>query len=378
MSGSKRVRAFAPGRTEIAGNHVDHQGGRVIAATVGQGVEVVLEPAGGHHAHLISEGFGPVDLDVRDADPRPGEEGSSRALVRGMVAQCKAAGVPVGGFSGRVRSTVPSGGGLSSSAAFELAVGAGLARLFADETLDPLQLALMGQAAERDYFGKPCGLMDQAAIAFGGVEAMDFSADEARVEAVDFSFAKAGVAVCLVDVGADHAGLTPLYAQIPLDMRAAAEFFGARRLCDVPEDRFFVGFDRLRAQEGDRVALRAFHYYREMRLVDERLFALRSGDVGAFLRATRASAHSSADYLQNVSVPGGEGQEAMVALALADAWLGESGAVRIHGGGFGGSIQAYVPADGVRGFVSYMDAHLGAGASSVLDLTTQGACVQWE
>lgn len=378
MSAEKTVRAFAPGRTEIAGNHVDHQGGRVIAATVGQGVTAVMEAAGGHHAHLISEGFGPVDLDVRDVEPRAGEAGSSAALVRGMVAQCKAAGVPVGGFSARVRSTVPSGGGLSSSAAYELAIGAGLARLFADTALPPLQLARMGQAAERDFFGKPCGLMDQAAIAFGGIEEMDFAESAARVEPVDFSFSEAGLSVCLIDCGADHAHLTPLYAQIPLDMQAAAGFFGADRLRDVPEDRFFVGFDRLRAALGDRVALRAFHYYREMRLVDERLAALRAGDVAAFLRATRASARSSAEYLQNVSVPGEPAQPAQVALALADAWLGEQGAARIHGGGFGGTVQAYVPADRVRGFASYMDAHLFSGATCVLDLTTEGACARWE
>ena len=398
------VRAFAPGRTELAGNHTDHQGGRVIAAAVDCGVEMMVQPNSSTRARVASEGFAPFEIELVDVSPREDERFTTAALVRGVVAGLRAMGVSVEGFDAQVTSTVPSGGGLSSSAAFELALAQALCDLasrttgtegvvnFSSSRADSValpeklttpsvpvvrqvQLAKIGQAAERDWFGKACGLMYQLAVALGGIVAIDFAGDEPQVERIDFDFERAGYAICLVDTHCDHSRYTDDYSQVSLDMSAVAELLGARVLSQVPEEAFFGRFEEVRDKLGDVPALRGLHYYHENRLVDARARALREGDIDAFLHFTRVSGSSSAQYLQNVSTFDRASQPAMVALALADKFLGGQGAVRIHGGGFGGSIQAFVPLDRVEAFIRWMDAHLGDGSCRAYRVTQKGACM---
>jgi len=373
----RTVRAFAPGRTEIAGNHTDHQGGRVVAAAVSCWVEMRLEPRADGRAHVESEGFAPFEIALNDDAARVDERGTTRALVRGVVAGLRGRGVPVEGFRMKARSTVPSGSGLSSSAAFELALGTGLELLFAGEGAEPagaVGLSVVGQAAERDYFGKPCGLMDQLAVACGGVCAFDFGdAAQPAIEQIDFSFADHGYALCLVDTHCDHSRYTDEYAQVAYDMNAVASFMGAPVLSQVPEAAFMDRFEVVRAGLGDLPALRGLHYYHEMHLVDERIRAMKAGDIAAFLDATRRSAASSAQYLQNVSTSDRASQPAMVTLALCDRLLEGEGAARIHGGGFGGSIQAFVPTDRLVFFKKQLDEHLGRASCQTYEIAPEGA-----
>ena len=378
----RAVRAYAPGRTELAGNHTDHQGGRVIAGAVSCGIQMAVSENGLDCARIASAGFASFEVDLRSDVPRESERLSTAALVRGVVAGLRAHGVRVGGFDVTATSTIPSGGGLSSSAAFELALGTALVELFGAGCLDAadhadaraIALARIGQAAERDYFGKPCGLMDQLAVALGGMVGIDFAdEDHPGIQRLNFDFAQQGYALCLVDTHCDHSRYTHEYAQVADDMRAVARHMGASRLAQVEESAFMNRFEEVRAQLGDLAALRGLHYYNEMRLVAERARALRAGDVDAFLRATRASGSSSAQYLQNVATADRTGQPAMGALALAGWQLQGGGAVRIHGGGFGGTIQAFVPLDRVDAFTCAMDEHLGQGSCRVYEVGGKGA-----
>ena len=371
----KSVRAFAPGRTELAGNHTDHQGGRVIAAAVSCGVNMELRDNASDSASLASAGFTPVDISLSDLAPVEAERNTTAALVRGVVAGLRDAGVPVAGFDAWASSDVPAGGGLSSSAAFELALAAGLVALFGDGagSCEPVTLARIGQRAECDYFGKPCGLMDQMAVACGGINLFDFSQESPAVERIDFDFKASGHVLCLIDTHCDHSRYTVEYAQVARDMQAVAKFLGAPVLSQVPREAFLERFEDMRETLGDVPALRGLHYYHEMRLVDVRAQALRDGDFNAFLEATRQSGASSAQYLQNVSTFDRASQPAMVALALADVLLEGEGAMRIHGGGFGGTVQAFVPADRAEWFARGIDARLGEGSCRTYDVVSEGA-----
>ena len=379
MSTPTIVRSCAPGRTELAGNHTDHQGGCVIAAAISCDVYMEAQPNGTSEAHVESEGFPAFSIDLTSDLPRAEEVNTTAALVRGIVAGMRALGVRVGGFDLRVRSTVPSGGGLSSSAAFELALawallgldGLGDANVMPDDLA--VRLAKVGQVAERDWFGKSCGLMDQLAVALGGVCAMDFSQESPRIERLDFDFSQCGYALCLVDAHCDHSRYTHEYSQVPRDMAAVAAFLGEKTLSQVGENAFRSRFAEVRATLGDVPALRALHYFHESRLVDARADALRRGDFDAFLHYTRMSGASSAQYLQNVSVFNRESQPAMIALGVVDALLAGEGACRIHGGGFGGTIQAFVPLPLLETFNSDVDELLGKGSCQVYQVGCEGA-----
>ena len=374
------IRAFAPGRTELAGNHTDHQGGRAIAATLDCGIEIALEQNGGKRIRFASEGFEPfeIDIDAGASGPRAEEAGTTAALVRGVVDLLAEAGLEVGGFDATASSTIPSGGGLSSSAALELALICGLQELFGSVSGPfgtPAERAAVAARVEREYFGKPCGLLDQTAIAYGGVSAIDFSGDSEApfVEAIDFDFASCGYALCLIDTHCDHSLYTDEYARVARDMFDVAQFLGATRLCEVSEAEFEARLSEVRNALGDLPALRALHYYHEMELVSEREAALMRGDLQAFLELTRRSGASSAQYLQNVSTSDRSAQPAMVALALADCAAGSEGACRIHGGGFGGTVQAFVPVDACDAFVRRIDAQLGEGSCREYRITPRGA-----
>ena len=359
----KLLQVISPGRTEIAGNHTDHEGGHVIAAALDRAIIGTFEERDDLIARVESEGREPFEIDLASTDARDDEFNTSMALVRGMAAQFVRRGVAPHGFMARVASTVPAGGGISSSAAFENMLGEAMRVLWGAGEISKLELAQMSQTVERDWFGKPCGLMDQAACALGSIQFMDFS--------------EAGYAICIIMVGADHSALTGEYAAVPAEMRAAARELGVGRLGELSEDAVLANISRLRATLGDRPVLRTLHYFREERLVFERAAALRAGDIDAFLNLTNRSGASSAMYLQNVSVAGAPDQPTMFALALADELLGERGAVRVHGGGFGGTIQAFVPTDMVSEFARSMDKVLGDGATMICSVDHKGVCSEW-
>ena len=368
----------SPGRTEIAGNHTDHEGGHVIAAAVDRAVHGLVAPNGQDRIRLLSLGFGEVEVALESLEAREEERNTTAALVRGMAALFAERGFTPAGFDLACKSDVLGGSGLSSSAAFELELGQTMNALWADGALAADELAMMAQRCEREWFGKPCGLMDQAAAALGGIQHMDFSrAGVLAADALDFDFGEAGYAICIVAVGADHAANTDDYAAVPAEMQAVAAELGADILSQVSEADVIAALPRLREKLGDRAALRALHYYREERLVAERADALRAGNVEHFLELTRLSGASSAMYLQNVSVGGASDQPSMLAIALAEELLGGRGAVRVHGGGFGGTIQAFVPLDAVEGFAAGMDAVFGEGACGVYNVDHEGARFQW-
>ena len=375
--GDWMVRAFAPGRVELAGNHMDHQGGRVVSGAVTQGTQVLARPNDEGVVRMRSTGYMPFEISIaaaRDLVPRPDEAGTSAGLVRGMVAGLAAVGVAPHGFDAQVSTTRPPGGGLSSSASFEMAVGRAIEALAGVHPLPPLEMAALGAKAEQDFFCKPCGLQDQSASACGGISLLDFREPaQPTAEPILFSFEEHGCAVVLVDTRCDHSQFNAEFAQVVNDMFAAAGFFGAERMGLVPESAYFKQIRSVARKLGDGVALRGFHYYHELHLVDARVQALRSGDMDAYLQATRRSAVSSAQYLQNVSVPGGAQQPAMLALALADRLLDGKGACRIHGGGFGGTVQVYVPMEMLDSFVKGIEETLGRGVCNVVQIEPRGA-----
>lgn len=372
------VAAFAPGRTELAGNHVDHQQGRVMSAAVSLGIRAEAAENGTDTVRVDSDGFAPICVDIHDTASRESEYLTAISLVRGMIACFRKAGIPVAGFDVRASSTLPAGGGLSSSAAFEMLIGQIMNRLFADGSLDAMTLAQWGKRVECDWFGKPCGLQDQTIVSHGGIALMDF-ADPAHpvLTPVDFDFRSAGYAVILVDTHCDHSAHTDEFSQIPADMQRVARLFGKDVLGQVDSSAFYAKLPQVREAAGDAATLRALHFFHEDDLVARRVQALQAGDMASFLKWTNASGVSSAQYLQNVS-SGGREQPAAVALALADIVLDGRGAFRIHGGGFGGTIQAYVPLDLVPEFCTRMDDWLGKGSCLDLPIGAPGASALWE
>ena len=364
----------APGRTEISGNHTDHQHGCVLAAAVN--LETVAEVIVLDDPVIIihSEGYAPVEINLNDLNVHLEEANTTKALVRGVAAAFRQRGAELKGLLAKVRSTVLPGSGLSSSAAFEVLMGTIFNVLFFGGKLSPVEIAQIGQYAENVYFGKPCGLMDQTASSVGGMVYIDF-ADPAKpvVEKLDFDFAKAGHALCIIDSGADHADLTDEYAAIPGELKQVCAFFGKEVLRDIPEEAFFSALPELRHKVSDRAILRAIHFYQENKRVQRQAQALREGDFETFLRLVTESGRSSWMYLQNITPAGAiEHQDVAVALALCDTLLQGRGAYRVHGGGFAGTVQAFVPLDMLDGFKTGTERVLGAGRCHVLSIRSQG------
>ena len=367
-------RFSAPGRTEIGGNHTDHQHGCVLAAAVNleTTAEVTLRPD--PVIRIASEGYAPVEIALNDLSVRAEEKNTTAALVRGIAAAFAGRGCRLQGFDASVRSTVLSGSGLSSSAAFEILIGTILNELFFDRRLSAVELAQIGQYAENVYFGKPCGLMDQMASSVGGLVFIDFASPEAPVvERVEFDFAHCGYTLCTLDSGADHADLTDAYAAIPAEMRRVARVFGKDALRDVEEAAFYAGLRTAREAAGDRAVLRAMHFFDENRRVRQQMQALQGGNFAGFLAGVRDSGRSSWMLLQNV-IPAGSREHQQMALALAacEKQLAGRGACRVHGGGFAGTLLAFVPDDMLASFRSGMEAVLGAGRCHVLSIRSAG------
>lgn len=368
----------APGRTEISGNQVDHQNGCVLAGAVNLQMTAEVTLNDSYIIRVDSQGYPLVEVDLRDLSLREEEKNTTAALVRGMAAAFKERGCKLSGFDVRIRSTVLPGSGLSSSAAFEVLLGTICNELFFEKRMSPVEVAQISQWVENVYFGKPCGLLDQMACAVGGMVFMDF-ADPSHpvVERLEFDFSSAGHALCIVDVGADHAGMTGEYAAVPGELKALSALYGKKVLREIPEEEFFEKLPQVRHKVPDRALLRAAHFYQENKRVRAQAEALRKNDFDTFLQLVKESGRSSWMYVQNV-IPAGavEHQDMAVALMLCDTLLQGRGAYRVHGGGFAGTVQAFVPMDMLDGFKEKMEAVLGAGSCHVLSIRKEGSGLQ--
>ena len=338
----------SPGRTELGGNHTDHQGGHVLASAVTLSLRAEAAITDDGRVRVYSQSHAPVDVALSELDPRPDERGTSAALVRGVAAALHRRGAEFGksGLALAVDGDLPEGLGLSSSAAYELLVAVAMDELLCGGRFTAVERAQAAQEAENVYFGKPCGLMDQLACAVGGVVAVDFGPETPRVERLTLDLEEVGYALYLVYSGSSHEDLTADYAAVTDEMRAVAGFFGATRLRDVDELAVVGAVSRLREAVGDRAVLRALHFYAEDRRAVREARAVREGDIANFLALVRESGRSSAMYLQNL-VPQGSvlHQPMLLTQALCEHALLPRGAVRVHGGGFAGAIEAFVPLD---------------------------------
>ena len=367
----------APGRTEIGGNHTDHQHGRVLAGSVNIDMIAAAAPNDKNQLRVQSEGYDLCVIDLNDLEARKEEENTTASLLRGECAAFTQRGAKLAGLDVYISSNVPKGSGVSSSAAFEVLIGVILNDCFMTEKVSPIAIAQIGQWAENVYFGKPCGLMDQMASSVGNIITIDFASPaKPVVEPVAVDFSKAGLALCILDSGADHADLTDEYAAIPAECRAVAAVCGGEVLRDVPFETFFAKLPECRRQCGDRAVLRAFHVYADNDRVAKQVAALHDGDFGTFLSLVNESGCSSWEYLQNV-IPAGykEHQEVGVTIAAAKHLLGDKGAVRVHGGGFAGTVQAFVPVEMLDEFKAGMEAILGEGRCHVLSIRPEGGAV---
>ena len=364
----------APGRTEIGGNHTDHQRGRVLAAAVNLDTVAAVRENGTDTIRILSAGYPRCEIDVKELTPRADEINTTPALIRGVAARFTQLGCQVKGFDAYCESTVLPGSGLSSSAAYEVLIGTIINHLFFGGKVSQAEVAQIGQYAENVFFGKPCGLMDQTASAVGNLVTIDFYDKENPViEPVDFDFASCGHALCIIDSGADHADLTDEYAAIPGEIKAVAACLGEEVLSRIHEADFYAHIPTLRQTCGDRAVIRCIHFYQENARVPQQVEALRQGDFNRFLELVKQSGYSSYMYLQNV-IPAGykAHQEVAMALALCEHFLQGRGAYRVHGGGFAGTVQAFVPFDILDAFVAGMDGVLGEGACHVLSIRPQG------
>ena len=366
----------APGRTELGGNHTDHQHGLVLAAAVTLDTKAAAAENNDGCIRVISEGNTPVTVRLDELEKHPEERNTTAALVRGVAAGFLRRGYGVRGFDAYVVSDVLPGSGLSSSAAFEVLIGTVINAL-SGGALSPAEIARIGQYAENEYFGKPSGLMDQTASAVGGIVAIDFADPGAPViMPVEFDFAGCGYALCIIDSGADHAELTEEYAAIPNELKAVCRVFGKEHLREVDEREFYARIAEVRRAAGDRAALRAAHVFNENKRCAVETAALGNGDFERFLRLVSESGRSSWMYLQNVIPTRSTArQELAFALLLCERLLGGRGAFRVHGGGFAGTVQAFVPEDMLAGFRAGIDSVLGAGSCHVLSIRREGGCM---
>ena len=351
----------APGRIELGGNHTDHQRGLVLASPARLKIKAWVKPTYSDEINVYSEGRGMFNLSVSDLAVHEEEKRTSISLMRGMAAQF--ADNDVSGFNAYIDSDVPSGSGLSSSAAMEILFG----KILSAVTKTPkswIELAQMGMKVENEYFGKPCGLLDQMACAASGIIAIDFAdPDHPRVEELDYDFTKAGYRICVVKCGADHETMTDSYASVPLELEKVCAVFGKKYLREIPEDEFYRDILKVREACGDRAVLRAIHIYNDNKRVDNMVKALKENNIETYLTQVRESGRSSWGLLQNV-VPSGATvhQDMAFTLAMAEHILHGRGAVRVHGGGFAGTVQAYVPLDMEYYFKEKMESLMGEGS----------------
>ena len=362
----------APGRTEIGGNHTDHNNGRVLAAAVNLDTIACVSRTDDNAIVVDSEGFAPITVELDNLEIREKDFGTTLALIRGTAGIMKEMGYKIGGFRATISSSVLRGSGLSSSAAFEVLIAAILDGLYNGFVVDAKTRAVIAQKVENVYFGKPCGLMDQMASSVGGMVTIDFKEQDAKVEAIACDFAAKGYALCVVNTGGDHGDLTDDYAAIRNEMEAVAAHFGKHVLREVELETVESHIGELRRACGDRAVLRALHYYDENARVLEQAAAIRGGDLPAFFDAVKRSGDSSWKLLQNVYARSTEEQMAM-GIELSRRFLHGDGAQRVHGGGFAGTIQAYVPLDRLDDYKKLMEDAFGPGSCTALMVRPEGA-----
>lgn len=365
----------APGRTEIGGNHTDHQHGRVVAAAVDMDILAVAARTEDFTIHLQSEGYPMNFVDLSDLEIHSEEINKSNSLLRGVCSRFQQLGRKIGGMEVYTTNNVLKGSGLSSSASFEVLAGSLLNYLYNQGEISPVEIAKTGQYAENVYFGKPSGLLDQSASAIGGFAAMDFkNPEEPEIERIDFDVERYGYSLGIIDTGGNHTDLTPDYAAVPQEMGNIARFFKKDVLRDVEESVFFSSIPKLRAEYGDRAVLRAIHFFQENQRAADLARYLKEGDFNAFLDTVNASGNSSFMYLQNTYSPTHpEEQGIPLALALCKGILDGKGACRVHGGGFAGAVQVYAPLEVISDFRQKAEAVFGEGAFHPLRVRPCGA-----
>ena len=363
----------APGRTEIGGNHTDHNHGRVLAAAVNLDALCAAGPRDDMRVRFYSEGYAPVEIDLSDLSVRSEEKGTTAALIRGVAAGMKEAGYRIGGFNAAVTSTVAGGSGLSSSAALEVMLTGVLDSLYNRFDMPYVLRAQISKRAENEWFGKPSGLLDQMASAAGGLVTVDFrDTDHPEVDAISYDFARKGYALVVVATGGSHANLTDQYAAIPAEMKDVAKCFGKEVLRGLSAEQLTENADKLRGKVSDRAILRAYHFIREDERVPRQVAALREDRIGDFMQLIIDSGRSSYMYLQNVFADNRD-QSLSLALCMAEEQLRGDGAWRIHGGGFAGTTLNFVPLGKVSDFVKVMENAFGKDACKVLNIRPVGA-----
>lgn len=373
--GEKEVEIYsAPGRSEVGGNHTDHQFGKVLATSINLDAIAIVAKRDDDVIDLKSEGYERIIVSLSSFDPAKAEKGTSQALIQGVASKLKEEGYKIGGFEAYVTSDVLNGAGMSSSAAFEVLIGNILSGLYNDMKIDPVFLAQAGQYAENVYFGKPCGLMDQMASSIGGLINIDFEDPQSpKIKKVEVDFEEYGHSLCIVDTKGSHADLTDEYAAIPEEMKRVAAYFGKEILKQVDKNEFYTNIPEIRKVAGDRAVLRAMHWFEETDRVIDQVNALEEENFEEFKKLIKSSGDSSFKYLQNVySVKNLSRQEMAVGLALSDVILKGKGVSRVHGGGFAGTIQAFVPNDIVDIYKKNMEDIFGEDACHVLKIRKYG------
>ena len=371
------IRFFsAPGRTEVGGNHTDHNNGKVLAAAINLDAVAAVSKRDDSIICVNSEGYPSISIDTKDLSVKNDEAGKSTALIRGICARFKQLGYKYGGFNASVTSRVLSGSGLSSSAAYEVLIGTILNYLYNDGKISAVEIAQISQYAENVFFKKPCGLMDQTACSVGGFVQIDFKDTENPViNKVDFDIAKHGYNLCIVDTGGDHADLTDDYAAIRLEMNSVAEYFSKSVLRQVPEKDVFEQMGEIRKQTGDRAVERAIHFYNENKRVERLANALANEDFESFKATIIESGKSSYMYNQNCyTLSNPNSQPVALALCLTEELLKGKGAYRVHGGGFAGTIQAFVPVEETENYVSSIKKVFGENSCYILKVRSHGGC----
>ena len=364
----------APGRTEVGGNHTDHNHGRVLAAGINLDAIAAASCNDENIVRVKSDGYSMDVVTLEELGVMPNERFKSVSLVRGVCAGFKLRGYKTGGFDAATASDVLSGSGLSSSAAFEVLLGTMINHLFNDGKISAVEIAQIAQYAENEYFGKPCGLMDQTASSVGGFVTIDFENPKMPlIEKVDFDFSACGHALCIVDTGGSHSGLTEEYAAVRVEMESVAAALGGATLRDVSQTDFVARIPELRLEVGDRAVLRAMHFFADNARVVKQANALRAGDFEQFKAAIIESGYSSYMYNQNVFLcKNPQRQPVSIALCLSEKLLSGSGAWRVHGGGFAGTIQAFVPLDKLENYKACMESVFGLNACYVLSIRPVG------
>lgn len=357
------------GRTELGGNHTDHNLGKVLAASINLDTIAAVNKTGDNKAILISEGFPAVEIDLTNLEYVKQEENTTHGLLRGIAYSFKQRGLNIGGFIANTSTNVLKGSGLSSSAAIEVLCATIFNHLYNDDLLSPVELAKIGQFAENHYYGKPSGLMDQTACACGGIVSIDFKDNNSPlVEQIPFNFHEFGYNIIIVDTKGSHDNLTHCYKDIPKEMKLVAQYFEKEVLREVDRETFFSNIAQLRKDlNNDRAILRAIHYFNENIRVDEMVHALKNNDLKTYLKKVNESGQSSYNYLQNLYENYKE-QGLGLALSILETTLKGEGAFRVHGGGFAGTVQAYIPCEMTENIITCLENVFGKNCVSILNI----------